>query len=167
MLMQYYCIIWIQENPILFRIIIIIAHICLRNYALADPLYCADENIDMSPNEGTEQESIESKYEKYKKRLDSYQKSERDGRKYQEYWHKIKDEIKLTRKERTVISKMFGVKLNDLEKALRDKNIEYFRDLRLTSRNLIDESKFSIEEVKKEHKEFFTSKGLNSDDYPL
>lgn len=48
---------------------------------------------------------------KLKKNLKFYEDMEKYGRKLMEYWNKLKDQIKLTRKERTEISKLFEVKL--------------------------------------------------------
>jgi hypothetical protein len=62
---------------------------------------------------------------------------EKDGRKLMEYWNKLKNEIKLARKERTEISKLFDVKLKNIDKAINDNNIEYFCDLKKTSKGIM------------------------------
>ena len=170
-----YCyIVWLQQNPrlvriiiMIVRIIIIIVSIYLHHSVFDDVLYCADDNIDMSPDKVKEHEDIKDEYEETKKRLKSYKDMDKDGRRYQEYWHKLKDNIKLTKKEKAEISGLLGVKFNDIEKAVKNNDIEYFRDLRYTSKGLIADSKYDSIDLRDKHKDFIISKGLNPDDYPL
>lgn len=89
------------------------------------------------------------------------------GRRYQKYWYSLKDKIKLTKKERSDISDLFGVKLNVVDKAIKDNDIEYFRDLRHTSKGMIGDSKSESKDLLDTRKIFFISKNINPDDYPI
>lgn len=77
------------------------------------------------------------KYKWKTKKLKFYENMENDGRKLMEYWNKLKDQIKLKRKERTEISKLFDVKLKNIDKAINDNNIESFCDLKNTSKGIM------------------------------
>lgn len=117
-------------------------------------LYCKDDNTERALEIGKEQESIISVNEKTKKDLKFYEGMLRDGRKHQEYWDKLKDQIKLKRKERTEISKLLDVELNDLDKAIKDNNIEYFRGLRHSAKGMIGDSKYDSQSVIDWRKDF-------------
>lgn len=125
-------------------------------------LYCKDENI-----EKTLDENIRDINEKTQNDMEYYKDMKKRGRKYMEYWNKLKDQIKLTRKERTDISNSMGVKFNDVDKAIKDNNIEYFRDLRNLSKGMMGDSKYDSQNPINRRRDFFISKGLNPDDYPF
>lgn len=159
----FYYMIWIKENPLLFRILITIAqlYIWYYNYS-ADILYCTDGNI-----EKTLDEDIKYINEKTKKDIKYYEDMEIKGRKLMEYWNKLKNQIKLTRKERTEISNLLEVKLNDVDKAIKDNNIEYFRNLRNMSKGLMGDSKYDSKNLINKRRDFLSSKNLNPEDYPF
>lgn len=59
------------------------------------------------------------------------------------------------------------MELNDLDKAIKNNNIEYFRGLRHSAKGMIGDSKYDSQAVIDWRKDFFISKGLNPDDYPF
>lgn len=83
----FYFIIWIKENPLLFRIIISIGYLFIYDsfFSNTDVLYCMGDNTERALEIGKEQESIISVNEKTKKYLKFYEDMLRDGRKHQEY----------------------------------------------------------------------------------
>ena len=95
------------------------------------------------------------------------EKMEQESKTLDDFLHKLNNEIEITKTMRDDIAATLEADPRDVKKAIDNKNIEYFRDIGMTSRCMLADSKSDAENILKRREDFFVSKGLNSEDHPF